>query len=469
LTTSLELFGTTALIALVSAMGAAVIGYPVGNWLASLTGSMKRWLGAAILLPFLLPPFLVAMALAPLRSGELDSINGILWIIAAHLLMNIGFVARTVSSLAVPVEQHEAAELDGASAIQTRLQVLLPQQLPGLAAATLLVALYSATSYGLVLILGRGAVRTLETEIAQAALRELDLVGAGALALMQTLLTIALFLLARRLGAEPSPLFGDSYSPKSKLGSVFGLATLAAIGFLIWQVGSKTFLLGEGLMANLELLSTTGARDVLNISLIDAGLNSLRNLLVALLISVPIAWLLSGSKRARVWYLLPIGVSPVVFGLAFLVLSGYLPQSLRGWWIVPLVQSLFLIPLGYQILRPARQSIEPEIVEAATMDGAGTLRRSLSIEMPVLTRPMTGAVAFISLASLGEFGAASFLAYGSEATLPLVMYRLISRPGEENLAMAMTAALLFIALALIVVAAISREARTERRPSLAGR
>jgi thiamine transport system permease protein len=469
LTTSLELFGTTALIALVSALGAAVIGYPVGNWLASLTGSMKRWLGAALLLPFLLPPFLVAMALAPLRSGELDSINGILWIIAAHLLMNIGFVARTVSSLAVPIEQHEAAQLDGASAIQTRLQVLLPQQLPGLAAATLLVALYSATSYGLVLILGRGAVKTLETEIAQAALRELDLVGAGALALMQTLLTMALFLLARRLGAEPSPLFGDSYSPKSKLGSVFGLATLAAIGFLIWQVGSKAFLLGEGFIANLELLSTRGARDVLNISLIDAGLNSLRNLLVALLISVPIAWLLSGSKRARVWYLLPIGVSPVVFGLSFLVLSGYLHQSLRGWWIVPLVQSLFLIPLGYQILRPARQSIEPEILEAATMDGAGTLRRSLSIEMPVLTRPMTAAVAFVSLASLGEFGAASFLAYGSEATLPLVMYRLISRPGEENLAMAMTAALLFIALALFVAAAISREARTERQPSLADR
>ncbi|MEL0317200.1 MAG: iron ABC transporter permease, partial [Aquiluna sp.] len=79
------------------------------------------------------------------------------------------------------------------------------------------------------------------------------------------------------------------------------------------------------------------------------------------------------------------------------------------------------------------------------------------------------AVAFVSLASLGEFGAASFLAYGSEATLPLVMYRLISRPGEENLAMAMTAALLFIALALFVVAAITREARTERQPSLADR
>lgn len=469
MTTSLELFATTALIALVSAFGAAVIGYPVGHWLASLPGALKRWVGAALLLPFLLPPFLVALALAPLRTGDLDSVNGILWIIAAHLLMNIGFVARTVSSLAVPVDQHEAAQLDGASAIQTRLQVLLPQQLPGLAAATLLVALYSATSYGLVLILGRGSVRTLETEIAEAALRELDLERAGMLALLQTLLTIGLFLLARRLGAEPSPLFGDSYSPRSPSGFILGLVTLAAIGFLVWQVGNKALLLGEGFIANLELLSTRGARDVLNISLIDAGLNSLRNLLVALLISIPIAWLLSGSKRARVWYLLPIGVSPVVFGLIFLVLSGYLPQSLRGWWIVPVVQSLFLIPLGYQILRPARQSIEPEILEAATMDGAGTLRRSLSIEIPVLTRPMTAAMAFISLASLGEFGAASFLAYGSEATLPLVMYRLISRPGEENLAMAMTAAMLFMALALLVVVAISREARTERQPFLADR
>jgi thiamine transport system permease protein len=55
------------------------------------------------------------------------------------------------------------------------------------------------------------------------------------------------------------------------------------------------------------------------------------------------------------------------------------------------------------------------------------------------------------------------LATGSEATLPLVIFRLASRPGEENLGMAMTAAMLFVLLALVVVLLISRESQTVDR------
>ena len=75
--------------------------------------------------------------------------------------------------------------------------------------AGLLVALYSATGYGLVLTLGAGKVDTLETEIATAALRDLDLNFALALALLQTALTLCFFYLARSIGAEPAPLFGE--------------------------------------------------------------------------------------------------------------------------------------------------------------------------------------------------------------------------------------------------------------------
>jgi thiamine transport system permease protein len=159
--------------------------------------------------------------------------------------------------------------------------------------------------------------------------------------------------------------------------------------------------------------------------------------------------------------LLPIGISPVVVGLLFLVGAGYLPGALGNWWLVPLAQSIFLIPLGYQILRPARHSIEPEMLEAATLDGAGKVKTLAYVEAPILARPIAAAISFMALASLGEFGAASFLAYGSEATLPLAMFRLASRPGEMNLGMAMTTALIFILLALLVVYFISREKKTE--------
>ena len=233
------------------------------------------------------------------------------------------------------------------------------------------------------------------------------------------------------------------------------------VGVVITNVAVRAITLNGGLYENLANLDTRGSREILNITLLEAAANSLRNLVVSILIALPVAWLAAARKRPSLLVLLPVGISPVVVGLLFLVGAGYLPGALGNWWLVPVAQSIFLIPLGYQILRPARHSIEPEMLEAATLDGAGKVKTLAYVEAPILARPIAAAISFMALASLGEFGAASFLAYGSEATLPLAMFRLASRPGEVNLGMAMTTALIFIVLALLVVYFISREKRTE--------
>ena len=417
-----------------------------------------------MVLPFLLPPFLIGITLLPLRGDDLDSNLGILLIVCAHVIMNVGFVARIVASSQLPLEQLEAARLDGASNFLIRLRVSLPQQRAALAAAGLLIALYSATSYGLVISLGRGVVATLETEIAISSLRDLDLTRSFILAMLQTLLTLALFIFAQRAGAKPTPVFGEVQSSlPSRVGAVLALLFVLAVGLIIWNIAGRALSLNGGLFENLASLGTKGAREILNLTVLEAGANSLRNMVVAALVVLPLAWIAAGRARSSLLYVLPIGVSPVVLGLGFLILSGYLPRDLSGWWLVPLVQSIFLFPLAYQIIRPARLGMSREILEAAEMDGATKLRVFGSIEGPILARPLAASAAFVSLASLGEFGAASFLATGSEATLPLVIFRLASRPGEENLGMAMTSAMLFVLLALLVVLLTSRESQTPDR------
>ena len=466
MTTNLELFATTALIALFSSVVATILGYPIGNWLAGTGRGTRQLVSSFLLVPFLLPPFLIGITLLPLQPNTFNSITGILWIIGAHVLMNAGFMARVVSANQIPADQLEAASLDGASGLRKRFAIELPQQLAGMLSAGLLVALYSATSYGLVLTLGAGKVDTLETEIATAALRDLDLNFALTLALLQTALTLCFFYLARSIGAEPAPLFGEqeTASNGSKLGGLLAALLLAAIVIVFAGVFVRAITYGPGLVENFANLSGRGGREILNISVADAALNSLRNLIVAALIALPIAWFAAGRKRTSYLVLLPIGISPVVFGLVFLVLSGYLPSTLSGTWLlVPVVQSLFLIPLSYQVLRPARQSVSMEIIDAAQLDGAFGWRMFSEVEGPLIRKPLSVAAAFVALGSLGEFGAASFLAYGSQATLPLVMFRLISRPGAENLGMAMAAASLFIAVALVVVWVISLEGRTQRQ------
>ena len=442
---------------------AVALGYPVGVWLGSLRFG-RRLVTSVLMVPFILPAFLIGIALRPVLGDLLDnSALALMALIGAHVLMNAGFLAVVSASSVAPKDQCEAAELDGASRARIGWHIHLPQQLPALSAASLLVALYSATSFGLVITLGQGSIRTLETEIVTAALQRLDLTTAAWLAVLQSILTLGFFVVARRLGANPTALFGETppASSSSKLGGVLGVGLLAVIAWIVGGVFYLAATAGPGLVGNLSNLTGRGTRDILNLSVVEATGNSLRALVVAGLISVVLAWWLS-HKKVGVAVVLPIGLSPVVIGLTALVLSGYLPPALSGnWLLLPLVQSIFLTPLAFQIIAPARRALSEDIREAARLDGARGLQRVRLIDLPILTRPLLVAGALVSLGSLGEFGAASFLTYGSEQTLPLVMFRLMSRPGAENLGMAMAAASIFILLALLVVWLISSAGRNQ--------
>jgi len=311
----------------------------------------------------------------------------------------------------------------------------------------------------------------LETEIATAALQRLDLPAAATLAVLQTLLTLGFFMLSRRFGATPSVLFGTTESQvmSSPIGRVLGVGLLATIVWVLGGVFVRALTVGPGWWGNIANLAGRGQRDILNVTVIEAVGNSFRNMLVAVTLSLVIAWWLS-AKKVGLAVLIPVGVSPVVIGLAALVLTGYLPPWMAGSWVVlPLVQVIFLMPLAFHILSPARRSMSRHLLEAAQLDGANRFQVFGWIEMPTLIKPVVAATAIVSLASFGEFGAARFLTYGSNETLPLVMFRLMSRPGGENLGMAMAAATLFIVLAMVVVWAVSALSRSPDEQEMTSR
>lgn len=437
-----------------SSLLSVAFGIPFGNWLRSLDQKAARLISAITLVPFLLPPFLVGLAFEGVFGmASVNSNLGMLLIIAANVFMNFGFIGKVFASTTIGSEQVESARLAGASDRQIRLRIELPQQRQGIIAAALLVALYSATSYGLVITLGAGKVKNLETEIAVAALQNLDLNLAATFAVLQTVLTVAMFLLSRVTGGAPTAL--DEIAPSliqpNRFEKVLGASLTGAVLIAIAVVVSRA-LEGEGLLQNLANLSTKGERNVLNITVLEAGINSLRNAAVVMLVSVPLAYLLAIRRRPSSWVLIPIGISPVVVGLATLALVGYLPRVITSSWVLlPLVQVLFALPVAFQILRPARMGIDPELLEASRIDGASKLQTMRMIELPLLKKSFTLAITFSAMVSIGEFGAASFLAFGSNETLPIVMFKLLGRPGAENLGMAMTVAAIYILLAAYVI------------------
>ncbi len=453
---------------MVSAALSLAVGIPFGNWLRSLGPALGRVIATLTLIPFLLPPLLIGLAVVGVFGElEVNSNSGMLLVVLAHVFMNFGFIAKVFAGSTVDAEQIEAARLDGATDSLIRSRIELLQQIPGLASAALLVALYSATSYGLVLTLGAGKVKTLETEIAIATLQQLDLESAAIYAALQTLLTIAMFLLSKSVSGTPGALdqIEKSILRPTWVQKALGLALVALVVAALVAIASRMFA-GPGLLANIANLSTKGERQLLNITVLDASLNSVRNALVVVLITLPVAYLLASRKRSSALVLLPVGISPVVIGLATLALAGYLPRELiSSWVLLPLIQVLFALPVAYQILRPAHLAIDRDVLEASRLDGAGRYKTATLIELPMMKKSVGLAVAFSAMVSIGEFGAASFLAFGSNETLPIVLYKLLGRPGEENLGMAMTVAGIYILISAYIILLSLKPTQTLRRTS----
>lgn len=451
-----EIFISTAALAICSAVGSVLFGAPLGWFVASLGIRSRALISALFAIPFLLPAFLVGIVLLPLVETTGTSWA---WVVLAHVLMNAGFVGLiTAASLSgIDQEQLQQAQIDGASPIQVARFVQLPQLRNPLISAALLVSLYSATSYGLVLSLGGNQVRTLETEIAQRVLYLMDFETGGQLAALQVLLSVSLIFASAKLGgAGLASLFGQA-SYRIRAGFIpklfAGIYLAGILGFIFVLFQRSNFPSG------FLLLGTKGARDVLNVTPLEAFGNSILNLLIALAICFPVAWWLANSKSNLLERLviLPLGISPVVIGLALLIFSGWLGQLGITLPFTAIAHSLIVLPLVYQLLRPAITSFSRELLDAGKLDGASKFQIGIHLKLPILKRPILVALVFGALASLGEFGAASFLSFGSQSTLSVVLFQLASRPGPQNLSMALSIALIYLMLALVVVLLITRE------------
>ena len=453
----------------------------------------QRILRSLITIPFMLPTIVVATGFTIFRdAGHLWS-NPVVWIITAHVFLNYSLAVRTIGSfwMSLDLQTEEAAALAGAGRLRTVWSISLPQLKPALISAAASTFLYCSASYGVILVLGGGQVHSLETEIATAANTLLDLPKASALALIQTMLSVVAFGITQtggraNIGIEVGEHDGD-VKALDRRDWFASLLTFPLIAVLILAPMSlivfKTFTEGEGFVGNFMNLAGRGTRNQLNLSVVDSMGNSIRNMLIsgaiALVIGILVSYLLAiPSKSAKqtfvnrvldVAFLLPLGISTVVLGFGYLVTFGGYPLPLRETWLVtPLIQSVMSVPIVIRLVYPALVSVERSHFEAAATAGANRWQIWWFIELPMIRFSVYTAAAFAALVSLGEFGAASLLAYGDQTTLPTVLYTLISKPGGQNYGMAMAAATLIIGLTFAVVFAISRENLQERRPKRNG-
>ncbi|MER5180115.1 iron ABC transporter permease [Streptomyces sp. NPDC002896] len=440
----------------------------------------KQVLRAVVTVPFVLPTVVAGTAFLALlgRGGLLDEMWGVrldttVWaILLAHVFFNYAVVVRTVGGLWSQLDprQEEAARVLGASRFAAWRKVTLPALAPAVAAAALMVFLFTFTSFGIVQILGGPAYSTLEVEIYRQTSQIFDLSTAAVLTLVQfaavgAILAIHAWTVRRRETAlRLVDAAGTARRPRGAgqwalLGGVFltiAVLILLPLGVLVQRSFKGPG--GYGFTYFRALTSADGGAFL--VPPIDAVGNSLQYALAATAIAVLIGGLAAAALTRRAGrfvrgfdalLMLPLGVSAVTVGFGFLIALDEPPLDLRATWIlVPLAQALVGVPFVVRTMLPVLRAVDERLREAAAVLGASPWRVWREVDLPMVRRALLVAAGFAFAVSLGEFGATVFIARPDNPTLPVAVARLLGRAGELNYGQAMA-----LSTILMVVCAVS--------------
>ena len=422
----------------------------------------RRAAMALATVPFVLPTVVVGTAFVAL--GWTDSIGAIL---AAHVFFNVAVVVRTVSTLWSRIDPglHDAARVLGASGWTVFRKITLPLLRPALAAAASIVFLFTFTSFGVVLILGGFRYATLEVEIYRQAVDLFDLPLAAALAIVQLIgVSGALYWYSRyqeRTAASWTlERAANLRRPRGRARlfvAVATVGTLAALAVPLAVLVARS-LKGPYYQALLQDDRVVGSPlAAIRNSLLFAVVAMVLATVIGLLAATVISW-----RRGRLarWFdltlMLPLGTSAVTIGFGFIVALDA-PVDLRASiWLVPIAHALVAIPFVVRSTVPTLRSLPAQIREAAAVLGASPWRVWWSIDLPIVTRAALVGAGFAFVISLGEFGATSFVARPNTTTIPVMIFRLLSRPGQTSFGMAMAMSVILALLTMGVVMAIDR-------------
>ncbi len=212
------------------------------------------------------------------------------------------------------------------------------------------------------------------------------------------------------------------------------------------------------------VLSRSDAVQALRLSLWTATLATA----IALVIGVPLAWLLArtsfpGQRLLRALVTLPLVLPPVVGGVALLLVfgrDGFVGSLLDDWFgltipftpiAVVMAETFVAMPFLIVTVEGALRSADQGYEEAAASMGASKTTVFRRVTVPLIA-PSLGAGAVLCWArALGEFGATITFAGsfpGQTETMPIAVYYALET--DPDAAIALSLVLLLVSIAVLV-------------------
>jgi thiamine transport system permease protein len=407
--------------------------------------------------PFAMPSILVVLGFVLFfgNSGWLSHLFpiNILYkpeaIILAHGFFNFPLVVRLAGdglARARKAYAPAAASL-GASPLLTVLTVLLPLSLPAIMSASLLVFLYSFTSFAVVLVLGGGpASTTLAVEIYRHARIFLNYPNAGALAFIETLIAVLVFLGYAYFGKSSREIKTDlqkrTFDERKR--SLPALIIMSLYGFIaaVFILGPILSIIVESFLYN----PSRSASQVLSarwwLSLGGGALPALLRSLVLAFSSATAACVLAtlaagylklkensgktnsmGANCLRFLAAAPVISSGIVLGLGWIIIYGN--NFSRSPFALVILHAVIALPFAFNSIYEGFRSLPANTMNAAMVFGASPLKALLTAAIPLSLNRIRSGWGFAAALSLGELNAVMMLGMESWETLPLFIYRAV--------------------------------------------
>ena len=403
LSTTLDLAWDTALLAFGVVAATLLVGVPFA-WLVVRTDLPgRRFWGVAASLPLVIPSFVAALALLgaraprgllqellePLGVERLPELTGYWGALVALTLATYPYVYLLAASglRSVDPTAEEAARSLGARPVRVFWRVTLPALRPSLAAASLLVALYVLSDFGVVSLRGYS---TLTTGIYVRYESLLALESAAILALVLVALALAIVLVASRWrlrGAihRSTPGAGRPAKPVQ-----LGAWRWPALGFCSLVVGVFLCLpVGVLVWWSVSADPVTGRAAVPWSAAASSAWVSTATAVIAALVVLPaalLAWRYPSivSPWLDLMTMLPSALPGIAVPLALVFVGARIGSPLyQSLGLLVLAYVIRFMPYGLASTRASLDAVSPRLEEAARSLGRGPFRATTGVVLPL--------------------------------------------------------------------------------------
>ena len=459
------------------------VGSIIAYFLSSLRIKGKGVYKIVFTLPFVLPiiPLIIGIHLLFGSDGIITTyIRNILGIsivlgrgLSGVVLVNFIYglplaILYTFSVWRTSRETEEVSLIYGIRGVKKFFKITLPQILPGILSAALLIFLFSFLAFEAPLMLGGGKVLTIEMLIYMCYHTLFSPEKGFTLAIYQfgisVIIVITYIKVIMKYEEERKTIFGEvariEREPTLVEQLIFYIITAIVI-FLIFapMIVVAFFALYDPITKKLtfkafDKILNPEVEIVLGASLYKIIFNTIYYALATMIITILLASAVVLSKNERLMelvFLFSLGISPVTLGISYLTTFGITDLYYYNSWIfIILAHTVIALPMAIRVLRSGFSKIDKDLIEIAHIYNARNSFFFYRIFIPLLGPSFIVATAFAFAASIGEYGATINVYQGQYMTLPIAIY-LYFRLRRIQLACALSLIYILIAFVIFII------------------